>query len=69
MFKLECTTVEELDFGDRKLYKVWFLLPGGGLAWLYSSKPVEAGADVDIKIISMATQDTKTNLRLGLKIV
>lgn len=70
--KLKCFNVETINYKDnngneRTLYKVWFNL-SNGIGWLMTSKPTVAGAEVELKLIPLNTQDVKTNMRLGLQI-
>lgn len=71
--EVKCFNVETIEYTDksgnkRVLYKVWFNL-SSGLGWLLTDKPVSAGSAVKLDLAPMATNDTKTNMRLSLKIV
>lgn len=73
MIKLKCFKVDTIEFTDkdgnkRVFYRVWFMLDSG-LGWLTTDKPVQSGADVQLDICPMNTVDTKTNMRLSLRIV
>lgn len=70
---IKCFNVEELKFKDnsgseRHLFKVWFSLTTG-VGWLYTSKPTKAGDEVQVELAPLNTQDVKTNMRLGIRIV
>lgn len=70
--KIKCFKVDTIEFTDsngnkRVFYRVWFNLPDG-LGWLTSNKPINAGDEVTLGIAPMNTSDTKTNMRLSLRI-
>ena len=69
----KCFNVEAINYKDSEgkehtLYKVWFSLTTG-VGWLITSKPTKSGDVVQLDIVPMNTQDVKTNMRLGIRIV
>lgn len=70
MFELKVFSCETITLKDGKVfYRLWFTLPDGSFAWLTSNQIYAAGDSVKIKVCPAFTQDTKTNLRLTVKIV
>ena len=70
---VKCFNVEVINYKDSEgkehtLYKVWFSLTTG-VGWLITSKPTKSGDVVQLDIVPMNTQDVKTNMRLGIRIV
>lgn len=73
MFELVCLNSERIQFNDkdgnrRTFYRLWFNLPSGGLGWLTSNVEYSAGTSVPIEIYIQGTSDTRTNMRLGLRV-
>lgn len=69
----KCFNVEVINYKDstgkeHTLYKVWFSLTSG-VGWLLTNKPTKSGDVVQLDIVPMNTQDVKTNMRLGIRIV
>ena len=67
-FNVEVIKYKDADGNERTLYKVWFSMTTG-VGWLMTNKPTKPGDDVQLEIAPMNTQDVKTNMRLGIKIV
>lgn len=67
-FNVEVIKYKDKDGNERVIYKVWFSVTSG-VGWLMTSKPVTAGQEVTLEVISLSTQDVKTNMRLALRIV
>lgn len=70
--KIKCFKVDTINYNDsqgnkRVFYRVWFNLESG-LGWLSTDKPVNVGDEVSLGIAPMNTSDTKTNMRLSLRI-
>lgn len=70
---IKCFNVEVINYkdnsgNDRQIFKVWFSL-NSGVGWLMTSKPTKAGDEVTIEVAPLNTQDVKTNMRLGIRIV
>lgn len=72
MFKLKIFKVDTINYTDnqgnkRVFYRYWFNLDTG-LCWLSSDKPFQVGQEVQLSIVPMNTNDTKTNMRISLRI-
>lgn len=67
-FNVEVINYKDSEGKDRTLYKVWFSL-NSGVGWLMTNKLTKAGDVVQLDIVPMNTQDVKTNMRLGIRIV
>lgn len=71
--KAKCFNVEVISYKDKNdkdqtLYKVWFMVPKG-MGWLMTSKKTNPGDEVELDLVPLNTQDVKTNMKLGLRIV
>lgn len=69
MFELSCFSCETITLKDgTTFYRLWFTLPDGSFGWLTGNKPYAPGEKVKLRVSPVYTNDTKTNLRLGLRL-
>ena len=67
-FNVEVINYKDSEGNEKTLYKVWFSLTTG-VGWLMTTKPTKSGDMVQLDVVPMSTQDVKTNMRLGIRIV